>query len=99
MRYSSAIARGEMKAADVPAMDGVNISWVHETDNESVSAAAALAKSFDIVYPPALIFSPAGGEAVDMKITRNVGSSMVNEQKIVMKAFSIDIVGKCFGKQ
>ncbi len=43
MHYASKIARGEIKADKVPAMDGVNIDWVHDTDDASKAAASAMA--------------------------------------------------------
>lgn len=46
MHYSSMIARGEIQAANVPAMDGVNIEWVRDTDEDSKQAARAMATGY-----------------------------------------------------
>ena len=78
MHYSYLVGNGDVQPKDVPGMDGVNIDWVHDTDKESVQAAAALAKAFDIVYAPALISRHTEGAAVDMTITGIIGKDMVN---------------------
>lgn len=80
MHYSSAIANKKVKPEDVPAMDGVHINWVHDTEKESINAAAALAKAYDIVYPPALISRHSEGGAVDMTLGNYVGKEIMNAE-------------------
>jgi D-alanyl-D-alanine dipeptidase len=77
MHYSAAIAKGTVKAKDVPAMAGVNIEWDHGDDKESVKAAQAMASGYDIVYPPALESRHTAKAAIDMTITGIVGKSIV----------------------
>lgn len=80
MHYSSAIANKKVKPEDVPAMDGVHINWVHDTEKESINAAAALAKAYDIVYPPALISRHSEGGDVDMTLGNYVGKEIMNAE-------------------
>lgn len=77
MHYSSKIARGEIKADKVPAMAGVDIDWVHDTNDGSVKAAKAMARAYHVVYPPALISRHTERGAIDMTITGIIGKKMV----------------------
>jgi len=76
MHYSSMIVRGEIDPEDVPAMNGVNIDWVHDTDAESIQAAHAMVTGFGIVFPPALISRHTERAAVDISITGIIGRTI-----------------------
>lgn len=76
MHYSSAIARKEIAPQNVPPMDGVLIEWVHGSDEASVQAAAAMAKLYHIVFPPALNSNHTRRRAIDMQIDRVLGKSV-----------------------
>jgi hypothetical protein len=68
MHFSAMINRGDIAADKVPAMDGVSIDWVHDSEVESKKAATAMVKGYGIVYPPALISRHTERAAVDMTI-------------------------------
>lgn len=76
MHYSAAIARKEVTPEKVPAMDGVMIESVHPTKYASIRAAAAMARAYEIVYPPALISNHTRRCAIDMRISGVVGKSV-----------------------
>lgn len=76
MHYSSRISRGDIAADKVPAMDGVNIDWVHGSDAESKKAATAMANGYAIVYPPALTSRHTEKTAIDMTVTGIVGQKI-----------------------
>lgn len=78
MHYSAAISKGTIAAENVPAMDGVNIEWVHSTPAESISAATSMATGYGIVFPPALISRHSDKTAIDMTITGMSGKSIVD---------------------
>jgi len=69
MHYSSAVARGTIKAVDVPEMEGVGIEWTHSTDEESKSAAKAMANGYQIVFPPALVSRHTARAAMDISLS------------------------------
>jgi hypothetical protein len=77
MHYSAAIGRKEIAPEKVPPMDGVMIEWVHPTKEASIRAATAMAKAYDIVYPPALSSNHTRRRAIDMRISDIVGKSVV----------------------
>lgn len=100
MHYSSKIARGMIAADKVPAMDGVNIDWVHDTPDASKKAAAAMAKAFTIVYPPALISRHTERAAIDMKVSGIVGKTIKDasgNDVEIKKADDLHAVGATFG--
>lgn len=100
MHYSSMISRGEIKADKVPAMDGVNIDWVHDSDDESKKAATAMARGFTIVYPPALISRHTERAAVDMTIGGMVGKKIkdASDKDVDIKQLSdLNAVGATYG--
>lgn len=100
MHYASKIARGEITADKVPAMDGVNIDWVHDTNDASKAAASAMAKGYTIVYPPALISRHTERAAVDMTITGIVGKKIKNgsgEDVEIKKLSDLNAVGATYG--
>lgn len=100
MHYSSKISRGDIKADQVPSMDGVNIEWVHDSDEESKKAASAMVKGYAIVYPPALISRHTERAAVDMTITGIVGKKIKNasgEDVEIKKQGDLNAVGATYG--
>ncbi|TAK83948.1 MAG: hypothetical protein EPO09_21150 [Aquabacterium sp.] len=100
MHYSSKISRGDIKADKVPAMDGVNIDWVHDSDDGSKKAASAMAKGYTIVYPPALISRHTEKAAVDMTITSIIGKKIKNasgEEVEIKKLSDLNAVGATYG--
>jgi len=93
MHYSAAIARKEVPPEKVPAMDGVMIEWVHPTKDASIRAAAAMARAYDIVYPPALSSNHTRRRAIDMRISSIVGKSVAKAdgtQVVIQKHADID---------
>lgn len=100
MHYASKIARREIEPDKVPAMEGVNIEWVHETDEASRTAATAMTKAYGIVYPPALISRHTERAAVDMTITGIIGKTMKNasgEHVEIKKSADLHAVGASYG--
>lgn len=100
MHYASKIALGKIRAEKVPAMDGVSIDWVHNTDDASKTAALAMAKGYTIVYPPALISRHTERAAVDMRITGIVGKKLKNasgEGVEIKKLSDLNAVGATYG--
>lgn len=100
MHYSSKVSRGDIKADQVPAMEGVNIDWVHDSDDESKKAASAMVKGYAIVYPPALISRHTERAAVDMTITGIVGKKIKNasgEDIEIKKLSDLNAVGASYG--
>jgi hypothetical protein len=75
MHYSFRIAREGLDPAAVPAMEGVDICWVHRdangnTNNAAARAAAqAMVNGFEIVHRPALQSRHTQGRAIDMNIS------------------------------
>jgi hypothetical protein len=69
MHYSFRIGKKEIKAADVPAMSGVDIEWVHSSDQASVNAANDMVAGYNIVAKPALNSRHTEGRAIDMTIS------------------------------
>ncbi len=100
MHYSSKISRGEITADKVPAMDGVNIDWVHATDEESKKAASNMTKGYGIVYPPALISRHTERAAIDMTITGVVDKKIKNASGAdveIKKLSDLNAVGATYG--
>lgn len=100
MHYSSKISRGEITADKVPAMNGVNIDWVHDSEEESKKAASAMARGFTIVYPPALISRHTEKAAVDMTITGIVGKKVKNasgDDVEIKRLSDLNAVGATYG--
>ncbi len=68
MHYAWAIAHGEVKAAAVPARDGVPIRWDHGDEAKSKKAAEEMAKLFGMVHQASLKSRHISGKAIDMTI-------------------------------
>ena len=73
MHYCTKIVRREIQASQVPSMPGVNIEWVHDTEQASRLAASAMMQAYGIVYPPALVSRHTERAAIDMTITGVLG--------------------------
>lgn len=100
MHYSSKISRGDIKADQVPGLQGVNIDWVHDSDAASKDAALAMAKAYAIVFPPALISRHTEKAAIDMTITGVVGKKMKNasgDDVEIKKQDDLNAVGATYG--
>lgn len=72
MHWSWMIARGNVQAKDVPALDGVNIEWVHPTVRASQQAAQAMVDAYgmgNLNTAPALSSNHTRGTAIDMSIS------------------------------
>lgn len=72
MHWSWRIGKGVVKAEDVPAMEGVDIEWVHEIADDSIKAARELMSALGIANlgtSPALRSQHNAGLAIDMSIT------------------------------
>ena len=76
MHYSSMLARGEIAVADIPSMAGVNIEWVHPKNADSVAAAKAMARGYDIAFPPVLDSNHTRRTAIDVTIRNMVGKTI-----------------------
>jgi hypothetical protein len=75
MHYSYLVANSSLDPAKLPAMQGVDIEWVH-TDvagkidlNASRQAAADMVAGYGIVFQPALTSRHTEGKAIDMDIS------------------------------
>jgi peptidoglycan hydrolase-like protein with peptidoglycan-binding domain len=68
MHYCVRIANRWNNAADVPSFPGVDIDWVHYTNELSVWWADKMAVAYDIAYPPALRSNHTIGRAIDWYI-------------------------------
>lgn len=100
MHYSSKISRGDIDAAKVPTMAGVDIEWVHASEEASKRAASAMAKAFGIVYPPALISRHTERCAIDMTVNGIVGKKIKNasnEEVEIKKLSDLNAVGASYG--
>lgn len=69
MHYAYWLSKGKIKAASIPAKAGVRIKWTHPTEEESIAAAAAMVKKFNIAHPPVLDSNHCKRVAVDVTIT------------------------------
>lgn len=102
MHYSSKISSGKITGDQVPAMDGVNIDWVHNSADESKKAATAMVKGYGIVFPPALISRHTERAAVDMTIGGMVGKKIkdASDKDVDIKKLSdLHAVGATYGVQ
>jgi hypothetical protein len=75
MHYAYRAANGQTNPANVPAMDGVEICWLHHNANgnpdvaASRAAAAQMVAGYNIAYAPALHSRHTQRRAIDMTIT------------------------------
>ena len=73
MHWCSLVANSGQDPAKVPAMDGVDIAWMHRTGGKpdipaSRAAAAAMARTYGIKFPAALVSRHTQRRAIDMNI-------------------------------
>lgn len=68
MHFSWKLAKGNVRAADIPAEAGCSILWDHGSDAKSRSSAQEMVNLFQIVYQPALNSRHILGLAIDMDI-------------------------------
>jgi hypothetical protein len=68
MHYAWAIAHGEIKAAAIPAREGVAIQWDHGDEARSRKAAAEMVRLFGMVHQASLKSRHISGQAIDMTI-------------------------------
>jgi peptidoglycan hydrolase-like protein with peptidoglycan-binding domain len=69
MHYATKIASEILYADEVPYSAGVEIDWVHYTDDLSVLRAQEMVNAYEIAYPPALRSNHTLGRAVDWYVT------------------------------
>lgn len=69
MHYATKIAGGNLYAGDAPYLPGVEIDWVHYTNELSVLRAQEMMDAYEIAYPPALRSNHTRGRAVDWYVT------------------------------
>ncbi len=69
MHYSTKIANVWIDAFDVPPMAGIEIDWVHYTDELSILRAQEMVNAYEIAFPPSLRSNHTRGRAVDWYIT------------------------------
>ena len=100
MHYCSKLSKGEIAAASIPAMEGVNIEWVHSTEVASKAAATAMAGGYGIVYPPALISNHSKRTAIDVVISGMVGKTIANAtgtRVTIAQQSDLNAVGATYG--
>jgi uncharacterized protein YcbK (DUF882 family) len=70
MHWAFKVAKGKVKAAAVPKIAGVRITWDHGDDSKSVAAAAEMVgkSGFNIAFQPSLTSRHIQGKAIDMTI-------------------------------
>ncbi|MGO8377708.1 hypothetical protein ACC745_18625 [Rhizobium ruizarguesonis] len=69
MHYSWRIAKKDIDPANVPALAGVDIEWVHGTLEASRKAAQDMVDGYQIVAKPAYPTKHSDGAAIDMTIS------------------------------
>jgi len=100
MHYAASLANGAIAAASIPPMAGVNIEWVHPTENLSVAAAAAMAAGYNIVHPPALVSNHTRRTAIDVTIRNIVGHTIIDATAAtvaISRLSDLNPVGASFG--
>ena len=78
MHYAWRVARQEIAPRDVPAMSGVDIDWVHPTNDASRQAAQDMVNGYSLLAKPALTSRHTEGRAIDMTIGWT-GSLTIND--------------------
>lgn len=68
MHYSFKLAKGMIRAKDIPAVEGCVIIWDHGDVKKSRIAAREMVRLFDIVFQPSLTSLHISGNAIDMNI-------------------------------
>lgn len=68
MHFSFRLAKGEVRAADIPPEPGCTIQWDHGDTAKSQAAARAMRDLFNIAFKPSLTSRHIAGRAIDMTI-------------------------------
>ena len=100
MHYAWKIGHQNFNAANVPAMDGVDIQWAHATAGASKVAANQMVSGYGIVFAPALTSRHSEGRAIDMTITSYVGKTFANaagQATVVSSAAQLHALGAGYG--
>lgn len=100
MHYAYKIAHGGLPAANVPAMEGVDIEWVHATAAASKIAAKQMVTGYGIVFAPVLTSRHSEGRAIDMTITGHIGLTFTdgsNQSVHVKNSTHLNALGATFG--
>ncbi len=71
MHYAWKVAKGQIKAAKVPKLSGVDIEWDHGDDKKSQAAAQEMigSKGFNMAHIASLTSNHIKGTAIDMTIS------------------------------
>jgi hypothetical protein len=82
MHWAFKVAKGNVKAAAVPKIAGVRITWDHGDDSKSVAAAAEMVgkSGFNIAFQPSLTSRHIQGKAIDMTITWSKSLTIKNRK-------------------
>jgi hypothetical protein len=106
MHYSFRIAREALDPATVPAMQGVDIEWVHRDARGHVNlaasraAASAMVSGYSIVFRPALNSNHTRGLAIDMTVTNYINKNINNgsgQAVLVRNAANLHALGATYG--
>ena len=69
MHYSWQLSKGNVRAKDVPSLQGLSIEWDHGDESVSRKAAGKMKQLFNMAYYASLTSNHIRGHAVDMTIT------------------------------
>ena len=100
MHFAWRISRENLDPKHVPAMDGVDIEWVHPTSGASRVAASAMVNGFEIVFRPALSSRHTEGRALDVTIGEYLNKTFQNAsgESVTLKSSSdLHALGGTYG--
>ncbi|QNP50373.1 hypothetical protein H9K75_02840 [Diaphorobacter aerolatus] len=100
MHYAWDIAKGTIQPDRVPAMTGVDIEWNHGNKTQSVNAAKAMVRAYEIVHRPSLTTNHAGRTAIDMQVSGMTNKTITDKKgkKVtIKKASDLHAVGATYG--
>ncbi|NEW05753.1 hypothetical protein GK047_06935 [Paenibacillus sp. SYP-B3998] len=104
MHYSFKIANGQISPKNVPALAGVNITWLHSQDDASFTKSKAGAKemvsAYGIVAAPALDSDHIRGNAIDMNspVTKSTTIKKADGTNTTITSYDgLVAVGKTYG--
>lgn len=101
MHWCWKISKNRVSPEDVPAMDGVSISWKHYdkdhkySNDQSIEAARAMARAFQMErlgVAPSLVSRHTLGFGIDMTITWNGALALVRHRSLTMNLISKAVV-------
>jgi hypothetical protein len=69
MHYSWRVSKGEVRARDVPAVGGLDITWDHGDEKASVQGASEMVRLFRMAHVASLTSNHIRGQAIDMNIS------------------------------